>query len=75
MLPFQLEGDPPFEVGDYIFVPNVRAALDGDLKSIPAYWIREGKAEPLPLSIADMTADERAIVKAGCLINFNRNRK
>ena len=75
MLPFQLEGEPPFEVGDYIFVPNVRAALDGDLSRVPAYVIREGRAEPLPLFIADMTPDERAIVKAGCLINFNRNRK
>ena len=75
MLPFQLEGEPPFDVGDYIFVPNVRAALDGDLKSVPAFWIRDGKAEPLPLYLADMTPDERAIVKAGCLINFNRNRK
>ena len=75
MLPFQLEGEPPFEVGDYIFVPNVRAALDGDRSRVPAYVIREGKAEPLPLYLADMTPDERAIVKAGCLINFNRNRK
>ena len=75
MLPFQLEGEPPFGVGDYIFVPNVRAALDGDLSRVPAYVIRDGKAEPLPLFIADMTPDERAIVKAGCLINFNRNRK
>jgi aconitate hydratase len=75
MLPFQLEGEPPFEVGDYIFVPNVRAVLDGDLSRVPAYVIRHGRAEPLPLFIADMTPDERAIVKAGCLINFNRNRK
>ena len=56
-------------------MPNVRAALDGDLSRVPAYVIREGKAEPLPLYLADMTPDERAIVKAGCLINFNRNRK
>ena len=75
MIPFQLEGEPPFDVGDYIFVPNIRAALDGDLSQIPAYWIHDGKAEPLPLFVADMTPDERAIVKAGCLINFNRNRK
>ena len=75
MLPFQLEGEPPFEVGDYIFVPNVRAALQKGARSVPAYLIREGKAEPLPLLLAEMTADERTIVQAGCLINFNRNRK
>jgi aconitate hydratase len=75
MVPFQMEEEPNFEVGDYIFVPNVRAALDGDLKDIPAYVIKNGKAEELHLYIADMTPDERKIVKAGCLINYNRNRK
>jgi aconitate hydratase len=75
MVPFQMEEEPNFEVGDYIFVPNIRAALDGDLKDIPAYVIKNGKAEELHLYIADMTPDERKIVKAGCLINYNRNRK
>ena len=39
MLPFQMEADPEFEVGDYIYVPNVREALDGDLQNIKAYVI------------------------------------
>ena len=75
MIPFQTEAEPDFEVGDYIFVPHIRSALDGDLSNIPAYLIRDGKAEPMPLCVAEMTADERAIVKAGCLINYNRNRR
>ncbi len=75
MLPFQMEGEPNFDVGDYIYVPGVRAALDGDLFRIPAYVIKGGKAERIDLYIADMTADEREIVKAGCLINYNRDRK
>ena len=29
MLPFQMEAEPEFEVGDYIFVPGVKKALDG----------------------------------------------
>ncbi len=75
MLPFQMEGEPNFDVGDYIYVPNIRAALDGDLSHIPAYVIKGGRAEQIDLYIADMTADEREIVKAGCLINYNRDRK
>ena len=75
MVPFQLEGEPPFEVGDYIFVPGIRSVLDGEVGGIEAYRIHEGKAEPLPLYIAEMTERERAIVKAGCLINFNRARR
>ena len=73
MLPFQMEADPEFEVGDYIYVPNVKEALDGDMKDIKAYVIGDTIKE-LNLYIADMTPDEKKIVKAGCLINYNRNR-
>ena len=73
MVPFQMEAEPSFEVGDYVFVPGIRAALDGDLKDIAAYVVRaDGTVEQIELYIADMTAEERAIVKAGCLINYNK---
>ena len=77
MVPFQFEGDPTFEVGDYVFVPDIRAALDGDMKDIPAYVVHDGsnEVEQIDLYVADMTPEERAIVQAGCLINFNRNRR
>ena len=75
MLPFHLKGEPTmFEVDDYIYVPNARTALEGDLTDIPAYVIKNGKAEEIHLYIQPMTENERKIVKAGCLINFNRNR-
>ena len=75
MLPFHLKGEPTdFEVGDYIYVPGIRSALDGDLSHIPAYVLRDGRAVEIALYCKDMTENERAIVKAGCLINFNRNR-
>ncbi|RHP46511.1 hydratase [Clostridium sp. AF32-12BH] len=75
MLPFHLKGEPTmFEVDDYIYVPNVRTALEGDLADIPAYVIKNGKAEEIHLYIQPMTENERKIVKAGCLINFNRNK-
>lgn len=73
MLPFQMAGEPQFEVGDYIYVPNVKEALDGDMKDIKAYVIGDTVKE-LSLYITDMTPDEKKIVKAGCLINYNRNR-
>ena len=74
-LPFHLKGEPTmFEVDDYIYVPNARTALEGDLTDIPAYVIKNGKAEEIHLYIQPMTENERKIVKAGCLINFNRNR-
>lgn len=73
MLPFQMDAEPEFEVGDYIYVPGIRSILDGDLKDIKAYVLGDPVKE-ITLYIADMTPEEREIVKAGCLINFNRNR-
>ncbi|WP_432627672.1 hydratase [Brotaphodocola sp.] len=74
MIPFHLKGEPTmFEVDDYIYVPNARTAMDGDLSDIPAYVIKNGKAEEIHLYVQPMTDNERKIVKAGSLINFNRN--
>ena len=75
MLPFHLKGSPDdIDVGDYIFVPEIRARLDGDLSSIPAWIVKNGALKQIELFIRDMTSEEREIVKAGCLINFNRNK-
>lgn len=73
MLPFQMKGEPEFEIGDYIYIPNVKVALDGDMQDIKAYVLGE-QVKEISLYIADMTPDEKKIVKAGCLINYNRNR-
>lgn len=75
MIPFQMTEEPEFEVGDYIFVPGIRKALDGDLKNITAYQVKGNEMKELHLFIADMTSEEREIVKEGCLINYNKNRK
>lgn len=74
MLPFQMKDDASFNVGDYIYIPNVIEALDGDMKDIKAYVVGDTLQE-ISLYIADMTDDEKKIIKAGCLINFNRNRQ
>ena len=71
MLPFQMKNEPTFEVGDYILVPNVLDAMDGDMQSIKAYVLGD-EVKETELYIAPMTEDEKKIVKAGCLINFNR---
>ena len=73
MLPFQMKAEPEFEVGDYIYVPDVKADLDGDMQDIKAYVIGD-EIKEISLYIAPMTANEKKIVKAGCLINYNRSR-
>lgn len=71
MLPFQMKNEPAFEIGDYILVPNILDAMDGDMQSIKAY-VLGNEVKEIELYIAPMTEDEKKIVKAGCLINFNR---
>lgn len=73
MIPFQMKEDAEFEVGDYIYVPGIRSVFNGDMKAIKAYVIG-GQVKEISLFIADMTPEEKEIVKAGCLINYNRNR-
>ena len=73
MIPFLLDGDLEFKVDDYIYVPNIKALLEKDMTKIPAYIIGE-KIKAFYLRIDNMTEDEIKIIKAGSLINFNKNK-
>lgn len=73
MLPFQMKEEPTFNVGDYIYVPKIKEAMDGDMQDIKAYVVGR-EVKEISLYIAPMTDTEKEIVKAGCLINFNRGR-
>lgn len=73
MLPFILEEEPNFSVGDYIFVPDIKDHLRNQMEAIPAYVLGDG-VKKIQLSISPMTEDEKSIIEAGSLINFNRDR-
>ena len=73
MIPFTVEREPAFEVGDYLLVRNVREAVASAADTFEAYVIKEnGDATPLTLSLSSLTDDERRIILDGCLINFYR---
>ena len=74
MLPFQMKKDAKFEVGDYIYVPHIRNILEGRTDDITAYVVSGKFVSEIKLYITDLTPEERRIIQAGCLINFNRNR-
>ena len=74
MIPSTSRRAPVFDIGDYIYVPGIRAALDGDLSDIEGYVIEDSWSRGDRPLHQDMTENKREIVKAGCLINFNRNR-
>ena len=74
MLPFLIpEGDLPFANGDYLFVPNVRKAIEDKLTDIEAYVVKDGGLKSFILKMGDLTDDERTIILKGCLINYYRD--
>ena len=74
MLPFLIpQGDLPFANGDYLFVPNVRKAIEDKLTDIEAYVVKDGELKPFTLKMGDLTEDERTIILKGCLINYYRD--
>ena len=71
MLPFILDGEPPFENGDYIYIPNIAEAIKEKKGEIDAYIVGNGMKK-MVLKLGELTDDERKIILAGCLINFYR---
>lgn len=72
MLPFLIpEGELPFKNGDYLFVPEIRKAIENSAREVKAYVVGESLKE-FTLYLGEMTADERQIILDGCLINYYR---
>ena len=75
MLPFLIpEGELPFKKGDYLFIPDIRRAVEEGRKDIKAYTVGDQMKE-FTLGLGDMTEDEREIILEGCLINYYRSGK
>ncbi len=71
MLPFVTDGEPEFDLGDYIFVPDIKKAVAGETDEIRAYIVRDSLI-PFELHLGALTDHEREIIEKGCLINYNR---
>ena len=72
MLPFLTDADHehlPFKNGDYIFVPDVRKAVEEKADVIKAYVVGDDLKE-IDLRLGDLTDAERQIILDGCLINY-----
>ena len=75
MLPFLIpEGELTYEKGDYLFIPDIRRAVEEGRKEIKAYTVGDQMKE-FTLGLGDMTEDEREIILEGCLINYYRSGK
>ena len=76
MLPFITEEGHEslsFRNGDYIFVPDIRKAVEEKRSEIRAYAVGAGNDwKEILLKTGDMTDAEREIILKGCLINYYR---
>ena len=75
MLPFLIDEDDkklPFKNLDYLFIPDIRKAVEEKADSIKAYTVGENGMTEFCLSLGELTDEERQIILKGCLINYNR---
>ncbi|WP_241223250.1 hypothetical protein, partial [Escherichia coli] len=57
-------------------IPGIKAALDNPGTTFKGYVIHEdAPVTEITLYMESLTAEEREIIKAGSLINFNKNRQ
>ena len=75
MLPLLRRSDFSLSVGDFLWLPALRAALacgDGEFDA----WLLAGDtAQKIRLSLGKLTPDEQEILSAGCLMNYWKNKK
>ena len=73
MVPFIIdEGELPFKNHDYIFIPEIKKAIEDKLTEIPAYVVCGTELKEIQLKLGELTDDEREIILKGCLINYYR---
>ena len=74
MLPLLTDADDkalPFKNDDYIFIPDVRNAVEEKADVIKAYVVGDELKE-VEFRLGDLTDAEREIILKGCLINYYR---
>src|SRR5574344_1370429 len=72
MLPFIIpEGELPFANGDYLFIPDIRKAVEEKADAITVYKVGDTLV-PFTVTLGELTDEEREIILKGCLINYNR---
>jgi aconitate hydratase len=72
IIPFILEGDPPFKLEDYVFIPRIRDRIGAAGTSFTAYVVTAGELRPFTLVIPELTPPEAEIIRRGSLLNYNR---
>ncbi len=62
-----------FSVDDFLYIENIRELIYSGCTAIPAKHISGGKVKNIMLETGGFTDEEKKILLAGCLINYNKN--
>ena len=74
IMPFLVKDGELLPKDAIVFVPNIRKAIIDNKDEIAAYVLFENEdPKDITFKLGGLTDNEREILLAGCLINFNRN--
>ena len=72
IVPFTIAGDAGFacKAGDFIYVPRFIEAMEEGREEVAAKIIAAGAVSDITLLLRGLTADEKLILREGCLMNY-----
>lgn len=72
LIPLRRQALPPLETGEYLLLPNVRAAIAQGGEELEGILLSSG--QKAAFSLGELTPEEREMLLAGGMINFYRDR-
>ncbi|MGN1077538.1 MAG: hydratase, partial [Candidatus Gallimonas sp.] len=73
LLPFTAD-KIDLKVGDYLYIEGIAESIRRGDERVVAKVFSDGKTKDVALNLGALTKDEREILLAGCLINYNKNK-
>ncbi len=72
ILPFTIDENTSFDynVGDYVFVPDIKSKIQNGDEIFPAKVITKDSIHDITLYVKGLTDDEKDIILKGCLMNY-----
>lgn len=72
MIPFTIrrEDIDKIALGDQLYIPNIRQSIESGAQEAAAQLIKGETRLPITLLLENLSKEERAVLLAGCLINF-----
>ncbi|MBQ2330110.1 MAG: hydratase, partial [Oscillospiraceae bacterium] len=72
MLPLEYKGEFSGNIGDFVLLKDIRKAVSDGKETVEGVLLSGCKTEKLTFAMPNLTADERAIILSGCLMNRYR---